>query len=92
MYLYFVTYDVVENQLDQNTSNERDAKIQLILRENYGGRQTLLNQWCVRSKENAQTILEELKSELGLSDRMVVVEWLGQMNHYWTIESISDWS
>ena len=89
---YFVTYDVVANDLDEKPPRERQDRIESLLRTKYGARQTLSNQWCLGlTRGGSRDLLEDLKTEFGLSDRSVVVEWLGQVSHYWTIESISEW-
>lgn len=88
MKLYFVTFDVVENQLDETTVKSREKLIINYLRS-LNARQTLNSQWAMKTNKSAEAILAELKEFFGLSDRCVVVESIAEIEHWWTLESLN---
>jgi hypothetical protein len=61
---YFVTYDLVQSDLDKRSVEVRREAVELLLREQLEGRQTLSNQWCVQSDSTAEALAALVKADL----------------------------
>lgn len=88
---YLVTFELVENDHDQQPINARNTELVNTLLTEFDACQTLSFQWSVRSTMSADEIRDRLRQLLGQSDRMVVSELIGEVSHWWTLGDFSGW-
>ena len=94
MRFYLITYDIVENLLEEDpirlSRSEREERLVRKLQELGPTRQLLNNQWALRCSLQLVDIRDYLKEDFGLSDRMVVAETFENLiSHWWTLESLN---